>query len=112
MTAEWSGKVNQKFYNYSESFKDNSVSQEYNSGRKVVFLKNTKFLKNIKVSLSVDVRNGEFDAFNAWFTDELGGLSGTFTCQALGAATYRFTKNPQFSSGQRFRTAELEIEEV
>lgn len=110
--VSWSNKVNQKFYGVEESLQDNSTSSEYTSGRKAVFLKNSRFVKEYTCKLSLNVKSGEYKEFLNWFTDTLGGLSNAFTCSALGSGYYRFKSTPTFSVGQLFKEASLEIEEV
>ena len=110
--VEWSKDVNTKFYNYSEEYVNHSTSTEYESGRKAVILKNTRFIKKKKCSLSLDVINGEYENFWTWYKDTLGGLAGVFTCKALGTGYYRFSSVPNASEGLIYRTIELELEEV
>ena len=110
--TQWSSSVNTRFFNYSESYDENANSSEYASGRKTVILKNTRFTKTIKCSISLNVKNGEYNAFWAWYKDSLGGLAGAFTCAKLGGGYFRFKTVPSASSGLLYRSVELEIEEV
>ena len=110
--AAWCSSVNTKFFALTNSYDENTISSEYASGRKTVILKNTRFSKTIKCSLSLNVKSGEYNAFWTWFTDVLGGLAGTFTCPALGSKFYRFKSVPSESAGLLARKIEMEIEEV
>lgn len=110
--TQWNKSVNTNFFNYSESYDENAISSEYASGRKTVMLKNTRFTKTIKCSLSVNVKNEEYKNFWTWYKDSLGGLSGAFVCSKLGSGYFRFKSVPSSSSGLLYRTLELEIEEV
>lgn len=108
----WCSSVNTKFFALTNSYDENTISSEYASGRKTVILKNTRFPKTIKCSLSLNVKSGEYNAFWTWYTDVLGGLAGTFTCTALGSKFYRFKSVPSESAGLLARKIEMEIEEV
>ncbi len=110
--AAWCDSVNTRFFNVSNSRDENTVSSDYASGRKAVFLKNTRFQKTTKCSLSLGMKNGEYDAFWAWYTDVLGGTAGVFTCPALGSGFYRFKSAPSESAGLLQRKIEMEIEEA
>lgn len=110
--AAWCDSVNTRFFKVSNSYDDNSVSTGYASGRKAVFLKNTRFQKTTKCSLSLSMKNGEYSAFWTWYTDVLGGTAGAFTCPALGSGFFRFKSAPSESAGLLRRTIEMEIEEA
>ncbi len=110
--AAWCSSVNTRFFALTNSYDENTTASEYASGRKVVILKNTRFPKTIKCSLSLNIKSGEYDAFWTWYTDVLGGLSGAFSCPALGTRFYRFKSVPSESEGLMNRTIELEIEEI
>lgn len=108
--TSWPQNVNTKFYAHVETPKDNTIETEYSSGRKAVFLANTRFLHEITCKLSVT--KTELTTFWTWYTNALGGKAGVFTCSSLGTGYYRFTDTPKLSEGQLIRTLELSIEEV
>lgn len=103
--------VNKNFYEYSEEYEDNSVIQEYASGRKTAYLKNTRFTKKIKCKLSLK-KGEEENYFNQWYTNTLGGVSGIFVCGELGNALYRFSSPVSFENKNSFKIVTMEIEEV
>lgn len=108
----WSSSVNTKFFALTNSYNENTNTSEFASGRKVTFLKNSRFIKTIKCSLSLGIKNGEYDAFWTWFKDVLGGPAGVFTCPALGSGFFRFKSAPSESAGLLQRKIEMEIEEI
>jgi hypothetical protein len=110
--VDWPVVVNTDFFNVSDAFQDNSITIEYESGRKSVHNKNTRFIKEYKMNLSLNVKSGEYDSFQRWYSEVLGGLSGTFMCPKIGNGIYRFKSIPSFSQGLLYRTASLEIEEI
>ena len=101
----WSASVNTKFFALTNSYSENTSTSEFASGRKVTFLKNTRFIKTIKCSLSLGMKNGEYN-------DVLGGTAGVFTCPALGRGFFRFKSAPSESAGLLQRKIEMEIEEI
>lgn len=108
----WSSSVNTKFFALTNSYSENTNTSEFASGRKAVFLKNTRFIKTTKCSLSLNMKNGEYNAFWTWYTDVLGGTAGVFTCPALGSGFFRFKSAPSESTGLLQRKIEMEIEEI
>lgn len=108
----WSASVNTKFFALTNSYSENTNTSEFASGRKAVFLKNTRFQQTTKCSLSLNMKNGEYNAFWTWYTDVLGGTAGVFTCPALGSGFFRFKSAPSESAGLLQRKIEMEIEEI
>lgn len=110
--VNWPTSVNKKFYAFTKTPADNFISSEFASGRKTVILKNTRFVNNIKCSLTVSKKSGEYEAFWNWFTLTLGGLSGVFSCSALGSSYYRFSATPNATETQTTAKLDFEIEEI
>lgn len=111
-TVDWPAEVNTKFYSKKDTPDDNAVITEFASGRRAVVLKNTRWQEKFTACLAL--RKGEeANAFWKWYKDALGGMAGTFTCDALGAGkAWRFTKTPEDGGGIPYREFSLEIEEV
>ena len=110
--TEWLENINNKFYAFSDVPKENTITQEYTSGRVVSFQRNTKKVMTFscKIKLSVDT---ELPLFWAWFNDVLGQTSGYFKCSAFGTRYYRFVSVPTPEDTDRqYRTLSLEIEEA
>lgn len=112
--VQWPESVNKKFYAYSKAPEDNYISTEYQSGRKTVILKNTRFVNKIKCSVTVSKTKSanELSYFWNWFTLSLGGLSGVFVCAELGEGYFRFSSTPSVTEAQKTARLDLEIEEV
>lgn len=110
--TNWSNSVNTKFFAYNNQPKENSVITENLSGRTVGYNVNTRNVMKIKCSIRLTVRT-ELPEFWRWYTTDLGGLSGAFTCTALGNKNYRFTSVPSpEDTDLQYRVLNLEIEEV
>lgn len=112
--VQWPESVNTRFYAYSKTPEDNYISTEYQSGRKAVILKNTRFVNSIKCSLTVSKtkQKPELSCFWNWFTLSLGGLAGVFVCAPLGEGYYRFASTPSVTESQMTARLDFEIEEV
>ena len=105
-----SGVCNQKFYNGKNGYKETVTTQTFLSGRSVSFMNNEKALKTKEVYLNLTL--AEVDSFWAWYNNDLGGLTGYFTCEALGSSTWRFTETPDEGEGLKTREMKFQIEEV
>lgn len=113
--VEWPSKVNTHFFKGVTKPEDNTITTEYSSGRKITFLKNTRFIFDFECSLGVT--NTERASFWAWFTDTLGGCAGIFHCIELRRTSdsteyFRFKEVPEESEGQKNRVLTLSLEEV
>ena len=113
--VEWPYTVNTKFFKGTNKPEENTQTTEYVSGRRVVILRNTRFVFDFKCSLGVTAT--ERNAFWAWFTDTLGGCAGVFHCAALKRTNnsteyFRFKEIPDESEGQKNRVFSFELEEV
>ena len=112
MSVNWSPNVNKKFFGYNGQPIDNYVVNENLSGRIVGYKRNSSDLFKFSCSIKLSMPE-ELSAFWVWFTSTLGGLTGTFTCDALGTKTYRFSDIPSPQNTDRtYRILTLEIEEV
>ncbi|MBO6300847.1 MAG: hypothetical protein J6N15_00220 [Ruminiclostridium sp.] len=112
MIVEWAKGVSSRFFGLQEKPKDNAVKSEFISGRTTVMQINTRNVIAITCSLRLSVRDGELARFWKWFNDELGGVSGTFKCAALGDKSYRFVEVPEpQDTGRTWRTLAMSIEE-
>lgn len=90
--SEWN--VNTKFFKMIPTPIDSTETSEFIGGRKIVRLTNTRHMKELEFSVSLNVVSGEYDAFWAWF-DSIGGKAGIFHCAVLGSDKYwRFTAIP------------------
>ncbi len=94
MTVQnWSPCVNQMFFNFHMLPVDDSVTKEFASGRTIVMRKNTKMMHSVKCTVAVSLPD-EYNEFYRWFED-MGGLSGLFTCDALPGKVFRFEEIPE-----------------
>lgn len=107
----WPQGVNDRFYAFNKTPKDNTQVTEYLSGRVAGRLINSRHLFKISASLRLRVAD-ELPAFWEWYTEELGALSCGFTCPHL-EGKYRFTATPQENdTGRVYRNISVELEEV
>ena len=112
MSVTWPDSVNDKFYGFSDKPVDNYVMSENISGRVVGYKRNSSNLFEFTCNLKLDMPT-ELNAFWNWFNNTLGGLTGKFTCSALGNKVYRFTSIPEpGNTDRKFRLLSLEIAEV
>ncbi|WP_294429903.1 hypothetical protein [uncultured Treponema sp.] len=112
MTIEtWPSNVNSNFFAFSEKPKDNTKKTEYLSGRVTSYQINTRNVMTFSCSLQMSKE--ELSSFWTWYNDELGGLSGVFSCTALGTKNYRFAEIPEpQDTNQLFRVLSMNIEEA
>lgn len=105
---------NCRFYEGENGLKDNAVSVENLSGRKVSYLANERFIetKNLKLTLENSSANPEYSRFKRWYKETLGGIAGYFKCDELGESVWRFTENPAEDSGQKYKTLTIKLEEA
>lgn len=109
--TNWSESVNSNFFGFNERPKKNTIETKYLSGRITAYQANTRNIMTFSCSLQLS--KIELEAFWAWFNDELGGLSGVFTCPILGSRYYRFAEIPEpQDTNQKFRVLSMTIEEV
>lgn len=109
--TQWSESVNSKFFAFNERPKGNTRQTDYLSGRVTAYQVNTRNVMTF--SCSLQLTKEELANFWEWFNDELGGLSGVFSCAALGQGYYRFAEIPDpQDTNQLYRVLSMNIEEV
>jgi len=110
--TNWPNGVNTKFYGFQKKPKENTKKFDSVNGRSVAYLTNTKSVMTYSMKIDLEVGTEE-DAFISWFNDTLGGLSGAFTCSAIGNKNYCFAAIPSPNDTDlRIKSYDLEIEEV
>lgn len=104
--------INSKFFAYNSKPKDNAILDEKMSGRTIGILANTKNTMQISCSIAYRIPD-ELNIFWHWYQEVLGGLTGVFTCPALGTKMYRFISTPEPSdTNQTLRVLSFNLEEV
>ena len=110
--VEWDKNVNKKVFGVEKSYKPNSVSVSFESGREIKHAKNTKCKRIYSVNISVSRK--EEAAFDNWYSKVLGGDAGTFLFSSLeldgSVLEYRMTQPPQIE-GQSRKKIKMEWEE-
>lgn len=107
---EWP-QINDKFYAFNSKPKENTTVTEFMSGRRIGNQINSRNIMTI--NCSIRFTKEELNTFWNWFNDELGQLSGVFSCAALGNKNYQFVEIPEpQDTDQMFRKLSLVIEEV
>lgn len=114
---EWPEDVNTDFYSGVNGWKDNTVTTEFLSGRTISHKANEKFLKTkeLKLNLKNSGPGSEYEIFNQWITETLGGPAGIFHCAALDTAEqlyWKLQEMPTENNGQLFKEITLNIEQV
>lgn len=120
MAQNWSDKVNKKFYALDGSYRANTESVEFASGRRITHLKNSVPTKAFAVSILLDdtkLQEGktEFEHFLFWWENVILSGSESFYLTDIvsgkGIKEYCLTEPPKWT-GQGKKEVTLQIEEA
>ncbi len=113
--VEWPKEVlpTERLYGKQTGYVDNIIKTEYDSGRITSIMKNS--VQKRVYSVNYAATKEQAKAFDNWFRNVLGGISGTFTALSLEddgtTCEYRMTQNPQIS-GNAIKEISMQWQEV
>ena len=116
--VQWPSGVNKRAYNATDSALDNTVTLEFESGRKRTYQKNTRALKTFSfkiMTLNNNTANCEYARFWDWWENMLKSGANAFYFTNLltkeGERAYRMTEPPS-AEGQRHKEITITVEEI